>query len=157
MSINFSDTTPTAPGGNVNVKWQTDVSGNVSAYAGIPGVSGSPAAVGIVIDGGGSTPATGSKGFVQVPYGCTITGWTILTDVSGSAQITVKKSTYAGFPTTASIVASAPPVLTSAQKMTSTALTGWTTAISSGDVLEFNLDSVTAISRIFLELQVTKS
>jgi hypothetical protein len=29
---NFNDTTPAAPGGNVNVKWQTDGAGNDSAY-----------------------------------------------------------------------------------------------------------------------------
>ena len=157
MSINPNDTTPAAPGANVNVKWQTDVSGNVSAYVAPASVTGTPAAIGIVIDGGGSTPATGSKGFTQVPYGCTITGWTMLADVSGSAQVTVKKSTYAGFPTTSSIVASAQPNLSSAQKNTSTTLTGWTTAITAGDVLEFNLDSATTVTRIFLELQVTKT
>lgn len=32
MSINFSNTTPAPPAGDVNVTWQTDGSGNVSAY-----------------------------------------------------------------------------------------------------------------------------
>lgn len=32
MAINLNDTTPAAPSGGVNVKWQNDVSGNVSAY-----------------------------------------------------------------------------------------------------------------------------
>jgi len=114
-------------------------------------------AIGITIDGGGSPPATGSKGYIQVPYGCTITGWTLVADQSGSAQITVKKSTYAGFPTTSSIVASAQPALTSAQKNTSTTLTGWTTAITAGDILEFNLDSVATCQRLTLELQITRT
>ena len=61
MSINFSDTTPAAPGSNVNVKWQTDVSGNVSAYTASGGITGAPEALGVVIDGGASVPATGSK------------------------------------------------------------------------------------------------
>jgi len=117
---------------------------------------GGTAAVGIVIDGGGSAPATGSKGYVQVPYNATITGWTMLANVSGSAQITVKKSTYSGFPTTSSIVASAPPAISSAQNATSTTLTGWTTSLTLGDVLEFNLDSVTTITRLILQLQVTR-
>lgn len=38
MASNFNDTTPAAPGGNVNVKWQTDGAGNDSAY--VPSVSG---------------------------------------------------------------------------------------------------------------------
>ena len=114
-------------------------------------------ATGITIDGGSSAPTTGSKGFVQIPYTATITGWTLVADKSGSAQITVKKSTYAGFPTTASIVASAPPALSTVQKNSSATLTGWTTTIAAGDILEFNLDSVTTCMRLTLELQMNRS
>lgn len=32
MSVNLSNTVPAAPAGSTNVKWQTDGSGNVSAY-----------------------------------------------------------------------------------------------------------------------------
>lgn len=32
MAINLNRTTPAAPAGSVNVKWQSDVSGNVSGY-----------------------------------------------------------------------------------------------------------------------------
>jgi hypothetical protein len=113
--------------------------------------------VGITIDGGGNVPGTGSKAFYQMPYDCTIVSWTMLGDVSGSAQITVKKSTYAAFPTTSSIVASAPPNLSSAQKNTSSTLTGWTTALAKGDILEFNLDSIATIARVMLALAVTRS
>lgn len=124
----------------------------------LAGVSGNvAAALGIVIDGGGAVPSTGSKGFLQVPYACTITGWTILANAAGSASITVKKCAYSAFPATTSIVASAPPSLISAQNNMSTALTGWTTAIAAGDVLEFNLDSVATIQRLTLELQVNKT
>lgn len=35
--INLSDSTPAAPAGGVNVKWQQDASGNVSAYASLAG------------------------------------------------------------------------------------------------------------------------
>lgn len=112
---------------------------------------------GIVIDGGGSTPTTGSKGFIQVPFAGTITGWTLIADTSGSASITVKKSTFAAFPTNSSIVASAPPALSSQQNATSTTLTGWTTAVAAGDILEFVLASATTLKRLVLELQITRS
>jgi hypothetical protein len=36
VSINLSDTTPTAPAGTTNVHWQQDASGNVSANAALP-------------------------------------------------------------------------------------------------------------------------
>lgn len=110
-----------------------------------------------VIDGGGSVPSTGSRGYVQAPFSGVITGWTMLANVRGSVQITVKKSTYSGFPSTTSIVASAPPNLSSAQNNTSTTLTGWTTSVTLGDVYEFNLDSVTTITRVILQLQITRS
>jgi hypothetical protein len=112
---------------------------------------------GVTIDGGGSTPAAGSKGFLQVPFAGIITGWTLIADQSGSASITVKKGTFAGFPTNTSIVASAPPTLSSQQNATSSTLTGWTTAIAAGDVLEFVLASATTVQRLVLELQITRS
>jgi hypothetical protein len=34
-------------------------------------------------------------------------------------------------------------------------LTGWTTSISAGDTLRFNLNSVTTITRVVLTLTVT--
>src|SRR5262249_20327080 len=60
-----------------------DLSGDVTTSG--SGVTALRAALlvestGITIDGGGSTPATGSKGFKQVPYSATITGWTLLAD-----------------------------------------------------------------------------
>jgi hypothetical protein len=36
--INFNDTTPAAPAGGVNVKWQSDGSNNASAYIGLGGL-----------------------------------------------------------------------------------------------------------------------
>ncbi len=57
--------------------------------SGVPfSVNGS---IGVVIDGAGASPTTGSKGYIVAPYDCVITSWTILADVTGSAQITVKK------------------------------------------------------------------
>lgn len=44
---NFNGTTPSAPAGNTNVTWQSDVSGNVSAYITTPG---NVSTAGLVID-----------------------------------------------------------------------------------------------------------
>lgn len=114
--------------------------------------------VGITIDGGGSVPATGSKGFIQIPYGATITGWSLAADQAGLAQITVKKCADGAFPTTASIVAAAQPKLTGPQQMNeSTSVGTWTTAITALDWLEFNLDSVTTCTRLTLTLRLTRT
>jgi hypothetical protein len=180
----FSLFKPAAPSGSVNLPVQVDVNGpntcvSISvpiATTSVPGlaqpdgttitvaagvISAAPPSIistaGITIDGGASSPATGSKGFLQVPFSGTITGWTVIGDVSGSASFTVKKSTFAAFPTNTSIVAAAPPALASQQNATSTTLTGWTTAIVAGDVLEFVLASATTVKRLVLELQITRS
>src|SRR5580765_5872969 len=91
-------------------------------------------AVGIVIDGGGAVITTGVKGFIEVPFACTITAATLLsTDAavtSGSIVIDIWKDIYANYaPTVAdTITASAKPTLASATKSRDTTLTGWTTA-----------------------------
>lgn len=109
------------------------------------------------IDGGGDVPDMGSRGYVEVPFDCTITGWTMLLETIGSAQVTIKRGTYAGFPTTASIVAAAPPTVTTARKAQSSTLTGWSPNLSAGDILEFNLDSVVTTTRILLALQLRRT
>lgn len=114
------------------------------------------ASIGITIDGGGSAITTGSKGFISIPYSCTITDNTLVADQSGSIVIDVKKATYAGFPSTTSICAAAKPTLASVQKNTDSTLTGWTTTINAGDIIEFYVDSATTVTRVTLTLGVNK-
>ena len=112
---------------------------------------------GVVIDGGTAVPTTGSKGFRVVPYACTITGWEILADAAGDAVVDVKKSTYAAFPTTATIAGAEKPTLSTAQKNQDLTLTTWTVALAAGDILEFNLDSVATCKRVTVTLFVTRT
>lgn len=116
------------------------------------------ATIGITIDGGGSAITTGSKGYISVPYSCTINNNTIVADQAGSIVIDVKKSTYAGFPTTTSICAAAKPTIVAPnQKSTDSTLTGWTTTVTSGDIIEFVVDSAATITKATLTLGVTKT
>ena len=114
---------------------------------------------GITIDGGGSAITTGLKGFVRVPYTCTITGWEIYADQTGSVVIDVWKDTYANFPPTSldSIAGSEKPTLSSAQKNQDTSLGTWTTSVTAGDVIAFNVDSATTVTRVNLSINVTKT
>jgi hypothetical protein len=131
-----------------------DAKGRVTAASNGTG-AGITGGVGVSIFG---SPTTGLLGYVQMPYSGTITGWTIVTNSgTGSAQFDVQKSTYAGFPTTTSIVASLPPVVTSASKATSTTLTGWTTTFTVGDVFAFYLTSVSSTTILSLILDVTRT
>ncbi len=112
-----------------------------------------------VIDGGGSAITTGLKGFLEISFGMTITGVTVLADQTGSAVLDIWKETYASYPPTGadSITASAKPTISSATKTKDTTLTGWTTSVSAGDILAFNVDSVTTIQRLTISLTGKKT
>lgn len=111
--------------------------------------------VNFVIDGGGSVITTGIKGVVQVDRACTIISNTVLGDQSGSITVTIKKVAYASFPgSLTSIVASAKPTLSSSQKSTDATLTGWTTSVSAGDILEYTVDSITTCTRVTVALKM---
>lgn len=117
------------------------------------------AAIGITIDGGGSAITTGVKGYIYVPYACTINSVTMMADQSGSIVVDIWKVAYASFPPADgnSITASATPTITSTTNSQDTTLTGWTTAVTAGDVLAFNVDSATTVTRLNLILKVTKT
>jgi hypothetical protein len=112
-----------------------------------------------VIDGGGATITTGVKGDITVDFPCTINQWTLLADQSGSIVVDLWKDTYANFPPVVGdvITASAKPTITTATKGQSSTLTGWTTAIAAGDVIRFNVNSVTSIQRVTVALKVTRT
>lgn len=117
------------------------------------------AGVQFIIDGGGVTILTGLKGYIEVPFTCTIKRWTLLADVTGSIVVDIWKDVYANFPPVVGdvITASAKPTISSAQKGQSNVLTGWTTAIGAGDILAINVNSITSITKCTLSLQVAKN
>ncbi len=123
----------------------------------VSGVKRDIATINFVIDGGGSAILTGSKGYLIVDFACTIQNNTLLADQSGSIVVDIKKCAYAGFPTTASICAAAKPTLSTAQKSQDATLTGWTTSITAGDILEYNVDSAATVTRVTLSLKVVKA
>lgn len=100
-----------------------------------------------------------AKSWIEVPWDCTITDWTITTDASGSCVLDLWTDTYANFPPTVAdtITASAKPTLSSAQKATPSTLTGWTTALSAGNYLLCNVDSASGATIINLTLSVTRT
>lgn len=116
-----------------------------------------------VIDGGGIAITTGLKGWIVVDFACTIQSATLLADQSGSIVVDVWKCTYSAYapPTHPasgdSITASAPPTISSATKSQDATLTGWTTSISAGDVLAFNVNSATTVQRVTLSLKVKRT
>jgi hypothetical protein len=113
---------------------------------------------GITVDGAGSVITTGNKGFVYVPYNGTITGWTILANQIGSVVVDLWKDNYSNFPPSVedTITGSEKPTLTAAQKSQDLGLTTWTTSVSAGDIIAFNVESASSITRFTLTIKITK-
>jgi len=158
--IKLNSTTPPAPAGARNVHFRQEGGHSGTASDPIPTSAyyeRETGTIALTVDGGASPPPTGSKGFTpSLPFAGTITKWELLADQVGSLQVTIKKCTFATFPTGAPIVASAPPAIVSAQKASSSTLTGWNTALAVGDILEFVLDSISQINRFVLKLEIMK-
>lgn len=124
-----------------------------------PSTNQKTASLQFIIDGGGSAIATGLKGFVEVPFACTVTKAIALADQTGSIAVDIWKDTYANYPPTDadSITAAAPVSISSASKSQDATLTGWTTVIAAGDILGFNVDSAATVQRVTVSLMVEKA
>jgi hypothetical protein len=115
--------------------------------------------VNFIIDGGGSVITTGEKGHVELPFAMAITGWTILADQAGSIVVDVWKDTYANYPPTNadSIAGTEKPTLSSAQNNQDLSLTTWTTTVAAGDILAFEVESATTVTRVTVALRGRKT
>jgi hypothetical protein len=127
----------------------------------VANVDTTSATVGTIIDGGGSAITTGVKGDIRIPFAGTITKVTLLADQSGSIIIDLWKDTYANFPPTDvdSITSATPPTITTATKSEDSTLTGWTTSVTAGDIIRFNVDSdpATSITRVTINIDITRT
>lgn len=126
--------------------------------AAVDEAAGLSGGIGFVIDGGASDIVAGLAGSLRVPIAMTITAAYLLADQNGDIQIDIWKDSYGNYPPTNadSITASAPLTLSGAMASADTTLSGWTTSISAGDILYFNVDSVSSIKRCEISLSSTK-
>jgi hypothetical protein len=139
-----------ASSGNISIDYTNGqkVSASVPGFATSNQITGT---IGITVDGQGGVVSTGSKGFVTIPYNCTITNWYVSSDVSGSIQFDIKRSGT-------SIVGGGgnKPLLSSAISGNA-AVASWTsTSVTAGDILEWNVDSATTITNATVVLKVVK-
>jgi hypothetical protein len=138
--------------------WVQDLTGETAAM--FTGETGDDWALNVhrdivfVIDGGGAAITTGIKGVTVVDYDCTVVGWTIIGEPDGAIVVDVNRSTFAGYPTTASIAGTELPTITATNDTgQDTNLTSWST-INAGDIIEFEVDSITTIQRCTVVLKV---
>jgi len=131
---------------------------------GVAGATGATGATGnanycfgITIDNGGTPITLGTKSGANptMPFTGTIVGWTIVSDVSGSIVIDITRA--AGAVPVASICGTGTkPTLSSAQYASGNNLANWTsTAINQGDVIGFNVTSITSVTRVTLTVRCT--
>jgi SPP1 gp7 family putative phage head morphogenesis protein len=90
---------------------------------------------------------------------CVIQQVTLLADQVGSTVVDIWRAPFESYPPTVanSICASAKPTITSNIKSIDSTLTGWSKTINAGDVLAFNADSVTSITRVTITLNVNRT
>ena len=113
--------------------------------------------IAFVIEGaGGAAIVPGASTWAKPPGGCTIYGWSLVADQSGSISIDLDahaNATQATAPavpntTTDKISASAPLVLSSAQSAANTTLSGWTTSRTIWDCFLVNVTSATTVTKV---------
>jgi len=105
-----------------------------------------------IIDGAGSELSTGVAGVLHVPFAVTLDSCTLLADQTGSVELDILTGTYSAYDTGSSIVAAAPPTISSAIKAQDNTLSGWTTEIPGGNFLQFSVASVTDITKLTIAL-----
>ncbi len=105
---------------------------------------------GITVDGAGIVLTTGTKGFRYIGQDCTITGWSVVSDVSGSIIFDVKRAGV-------SIAGTEKPTLSASSSASDLALSTWTTSLVAGDIIEFVIDSASTITRATLTILITKT
>lgn len=117
-------------------------------------------AIEVVIDGGGAAITTGKKVQIEMPFPVTLSRYTMIADQAGACVIDVNRSTYSGFPTTVSICGSGKECTITAtnQKAQDTDISDWTdVTLDEGDIVEFEIDSCTTITRVTLSLKFTRT
>lgn len=116
-------------------------------------------AITFVIDGGDAIITTGVKGDLMIPFDCTLQSATLLADQTGAIVIDIWKDTFTNYPPTSadSITAASKPTLSSAAKAQDASLTGWSTAITAGQTLRFNVDSAAIVTRVTLALTAVRT
>ena len=120
------------------------------------GVNNNVASIEFIISGGGSAILTGNKGWLQIPFTCTIFAWRILSDQVGSIAVDVLRAS-AAFPVTSIVGGGNKPTL-SAQQFNAAGPSGWTsTQLNPGDWIAFNVTSATTVTQVTVDLDVSKS
>jgi len=130
---------------------------------GEPGIQGPTGATGatedmlsIYIDSTPDIVPTGTMGFRMIPYNCIATEWYVIGGNTGSVQFDVKRSSFASYSNTSSVVGNDYPYLSSQIKNSNTGITEWS-GFSSGDVVDFVINSVSDLEKVGLYIKIRRT
>jgi len=100
------------------------------------------------------TITVGLKGLIRLPFNATILTWTLMADIAvGDLTFSVKVNPTTTYPPTTSIVGGSPPKLTAQSFNSDAVLTGWTKDVNAGDIMSFEVTSITGTPG-FVVLQI---
>jgi hypothetical protein len=111
--------------------------------------------IGIFLDATPDLLTAGKKGFKQIAYDCQVTEWYVIGGATGTIEFDVKKSSFANYPSTTSIVGSDYPKLTSQFKNSNTGVTAWS-GLSGGDIVDFVINSNTDVESVGLFIKIRR-
>ncbi len=112
--------------------------------------------IGATVDGGGAVVVTGIIGYFISPFAGKIKAWSIA--ASGTSPTCTfdvwKIGTGTALPTVTNTIMGTKPALSTGNAIRSTTLTSWAVNFAAGDIFGFNLDAVSAATRISFILEV---
>lgn len=111
-----------------------------------------------IIGDGVNVLTAGVKGALKVDFRARITGAYVqeFDGITGSVVLAIAKAPAGTSPTFGSIVASAPPTISSGRYVADETLVGWTTLINRGEVLLFSVTSATSFKRLLIDLRIRR-
>ena len=110
--------------------------------------------VNYVIDSGSLPMQTGDKGKLTIDVTGVIEQIRVLSDQTGDIVFEIEKCTFADYPNFTSITNGARVQLTNTDKYFDDVLNNWTSTITAGEILRFNVISVNNIRRILISLKL---
>jgi hypothetical protein len=115
--------------------------------------------VGIAIDNGTSVITTGKKAHRIIPWDCEVIEWTISSTDSGLIQWDINWCSYSNWPSTATVGGTNLPAITISpdNKAQDTSVDWAKTTFAAGDIIEFEVDSVTSLTNCILSIKIRRT
>ena len=110
--------------------------------------------VNYVIDSGSLPMQLGDKGKLTIDVTGVIENIRVLADQTGDIVLDIGKASFADYPAFNSITAGQRVHLTNSNKYFDDVLNNWTTTITAGDILRFDVISVNNIRRLLISLKL---